>query len=337
MTRPPSAPVRILGVGHVSQDLIFQVPAFPTHPGKYPATAMTATVGGMTANACVAAARLGAEVSIISPVGEDAVVEDFRRHFAAEGVDASGLVPLPGTVSSLSTILVNSGGDRIIVSRRSDAIQAPAPGDWSERLRGVDRLLVDPRCPQWALAALKAAWVQGVGSVLDGDLSPRDDLLSLVPWADWAVFSAGGLRVLAKNLPLDEAAQAASDWDRNDVEGASAVAAWGPDLAQARQLGARVAVVTLGAGGLVWQDEAGQTQWMPASPADPDHPVIDTLAAGDTFHGALAVALAEGQSASASLRWASLAAALKCRRPGGVLGAPTRAELDAALSAPAVQ
>jgi sulfofructose kinase len=56
--------------------------------------------------------------------------------------------------------------------------------------------------------------------------------------------------------------------------------------------------------------------------------VEDTTAAGDVFHGALAVALAEGQSDEAALHFASVAAALKCQRADAVLGAPMRTELE---------
>jgi sulfofructose kinase len=63
-------------------------------------------------------------------------------------------------------------------------------------------------------------------------------------------------------------------------------------------------------------------------PAFEVHPVVDTTAAGDTFHGALAVALGEGRSDEQALRFAAAAAALKCLKPGGVAGAPRRPEVD---------
>jgi sulfofructose kinase len=63
--------------------------------------------------------------------------------------------------------------------------------------------------------------------------------------------------------------------------------------------------------------------------------VVDTLAAGDVFHGAFALAILEGLPIAAAARFACTAAALKCTRFGGRLGCPTRAEVDAAVAASA--
>jgi sugar/nucleoside kinase (ribokinase family) len=60
--------------------------------------------------------------------------------------------------------------------------------------------------------------------------------------------------------------------------------------------------------------------------------VVDTLGAGDTFHGVFTLMLAEGMSERPAMRFAAAAAALKCTRYGGILGAPTRAELEAFLA-----
>jgi sulfofructose kinase len=59
---------------------------------------------------------------------------------------------------------------------------------------------------------------------------------------------------------------------------------------------------------------------------------IDTLAAGDVFHGAFALALAEGCAEADALRFAAAAAAIKCTRFGGITGAPGRAEVEALLA-----
>ena len=152
----------------------------------------------------------------------------------------------------------------------------------------------------WAEAALAEARRLGLVAVLDADTSPRDDLQRLVGLAQWAVFSAPGMAA----------------WHGS----ASA-----SGLAAALAAGAEVAVLTQGAQGLLWQRRGQAARQLPAF-ALPE--VVDTLGAGDVFHGALALALAEGQADALALRFASAAAALKCGRPDGVLGAPRRAELD---------
>jgi sulfofructose kinase len=118
--------------------------------------------------------------------------------------------------------------------------------------------------------------------------------------------------------------------------GVGAIAGDAPDaaaldagLGQALARGAEVAVVTLGGAGLRWQRRGQCVRALPALTAGA---VVDTLGAGDAFHGALAVALAEGQADEQALRFAAAAAAIKCTRHGGVLGAPVRAEVLDLLS-----
>ena len=298
------AAVRVVGVGHVSLDHVFNLPVLPTAPVKTPASRHRDLVGGMTANACVAAARLGAAASIVAPVGDDMAADVFAAYFAREGVQSQGLRRVPGASSSVSAILVDAAGERLIVNHRGDAL-AKAPAFDPAWLDHADVLLTDPRCPAWAEAALRRARWLAIPSVFDGDVAERAALQHLAGLAGWAVFSEPGLAVFS-DLGLDAA------------------------LAQALSLGAGCAVVTLGEQGVAWRRPGQATCRMPAVAVAP---VIDTLAAGDVFHGALAVALAEGQADAAAIGFAATSAALKCLRADGVLGAPSRAELTQWLAA----
>jgi sulfofructose kinase len=278
-------------------------------------------------------------------VGDDELADQFEVALRAEGVDPSGLHRVPGAVSTLSTVLVDAHGERLIVSRRTDALSEPAPPVFGG-LQGCEVLLVDPRCVTWAEAALKQARAAGVRSVLDGELSPPGDLQRLVPWADWVVFSEGGLVAWSRSCSVEAASAQVAQWAAAGPTSSAAAAGplrEGPSqsqrlcerfeaaLLQAVQAGPEVAVVTLGGAGLVWLSKAeAVARHLPAHRVAQ---VLDTLGAGDTFHGALGVALAEGQTPQAALRWASVAAALKCQHRGGVQGAPRRAEVLAALAA----
>ncbi len=298
-----AASVRLVGVGHIALDHHFTVDAAPAPGHKTAARHYARRVGGMTANALVAAARLGAVTELVSPVGDDEVVAEFRAHLMREGVGSSGLLPVLSAQSSVSTVIVDNNGERLIVSHRGDALLRAPQRDaeaWQATLHGAHALLVDPRCVHWAEAALQQARASGVLSVLDADTAPRADLLRLVGLAQWAVFSAPGLAAYS-----DGNTQQALD---------AALAA-----------GAEVAVVTQGAQGLLWQRHQGSLQHMAACTVAA---AVDTTAAGDVFHGALAVALAEGQGDADALHFAAVAAALKCQRPGAVLGAPGRAEVQ---------
>ena len=301
-------PVRILGVGHSAWDHQFTVQAFPARPTKTPAQDYRSAVGGMTANACVAAARLGAQVRIASPLGDDATAPFFEAHFRREGVDPGGLVRVVGACSSVSAVIVDAQGERLIVSRPGDALRLAPPLDVSQ-VDQADVLLTDPRCPAWAEAALQRAQALGRLSVLDGDAAPAEDLQRLVGLCNWAVFSRPGLQAFHPGAVPD-------------------------GLAAALAAGAEVAVVTQDEQPIWWQRRGQELKRMPVFDANP---VVDTTAAGDTFHGALAVALGEGRADEEALRFAAAAAALKCLKPGGVAGAPSRSAVDEFLARQARQ
>jgi sulfofructose kinase len=97
-------------------------------------------------------------------------------------------------------------------------------------------------------------------------------------------------------------------------------------LRRALALGARLAAVTQGERGVCWI-EAGQPKGLRQLPAFAV-PVVDTLAAGDVFHGAFALELARGKVPADALRFAAAAAAIKCSRPGGRSGSPSRDEVE---------
>ncbi len=288
---------RIACVGHASLDHVFEIAAFPTAFTKTPAHAYDMRGGGMAFNAAVATARLGASVRLIGRVGDDPAAAFLRDRLVAEGMEHRGLETVPGAYTSVSTVVVDAQGQRQVFNHRGNAVARAQALD-CRLLEGAQRVLVDPRWVAGAQAALIWAREHGVPSVLDADVSPQDDLRRLVPLVDWAVFSEPGLACFAPTLSTDKA------------------------LRQALASGCRVAVVTLGEHGCRVACGGAFTDY-PAPPVK----ARDSTAAGDVFHGALVLALAEQRGAEQALRFASAAAALKCARGQGALGAPTRESL----------
>jgi len=141
--------------------------------------------------------------------------------------------------------------------------------------------------------------------VLDADVGPREVILGLARLASHAVFSEPAATIVS-----------------GESEPARAL------MTLAKELDGFVAV-TAGADGCFWFDRQSGTirQLRP-----PPVVAVDTLAAGDVFHGAFTLALAEHRSIEAAIAFANVAAALKCRTFGGRLGAPARAEVDALLA-----
>ena len=294
---------RICTVGHAAIDHCFTIDAFPAQPTKTPARDYRTISGGMAANASIAAARLGASVRLHGAVGDDEAGDFLVRRLQASGVDCAQLQRVVGAASSVSAVVIDGQGERQIYNHRGDALARAAPLD-VRALQGCDVLMADPRWMQGALAALRWARSTGVPSLLDGDLSPQADLQALTALSDWAVFSESGLAAFAPYCTLADG------------------------LGLALQAGAQLAAVTLGARGVCWQRAGQSMQSMPAFAVR----ALDTNGAGDVFHAALAMALAQDMADVQAMRMACAAAALKCQRAGGVAHGPDLAEVRAFLA-----
>jgi sulfofructose kinase len=298
---------RVICVGHAALDRVFSVASWPAGSGKIPAHEFAESGGGMAANAAAAVARLGGDAAFWGPTGEDAIATAIHAQFVADGVDATWLRRFEGRKSSHSAVIVDDRGERLVVGYRGDALQATA--DWLPfgQIGLSQALLADVRWPEGALRALRAARDAGVPAILDGEIAARDTLETLAHAADHIIFSERGLEA----------------YSGDDGEGG---------LRRALGTGARMVAVTRGEAGVLWIEATapGEVLRCPAFAVT----TVDTLAAGDVFHGAYALALAEGQRIGDALRFAAAAAAIKCSRPGGRSGAPNRQEVEALLAKP---
>lgn len=293
---------KVICVGHSALDRVFTVEAWPQASAKVRAHAFVEVGGGMAANAAVAVARLGGAAHFWGPAGADSVADIMSAQLQAAGVDVRGLRRFAGLYSSTSAILIDARGERLIVSYRGTALEAPA--DWLQldQIGSAGALLADVRWPQGAIAALRAARRCGIPSVIDADTAEPATLRALAGEAEYAVFSEHGLACFAGGGDIEDG------------------------LRRALALGARLAAVTQGERGAFWI-EAGEPEGLRHLPAFAVS-AVDTLAAGDVFHGAFALELARGKASAEALRYASAAAAVKCTRPGGRSGSPSRDEVE---------
>lgn len=294
---------RIVCLGMSALDAIYRVPSIPATPTKVLATGFSECGGGMAANASVAVARLGGHAHYWGRVGDDEIGRRILAQLAAEGVDVGAVRRVPGCVSPSAAILIADDGERLVCAYNDPALD-PDPG-WLplERMAGFDAALADVRWPAGAAAVLDAARNAGKPAVLDGDVGSPDALVELARRATHAVFSEPGL--------------VCATGEAEPAQGLRRIAALTPAIVG----------VTLGAKGFLWR-EGGRESHAAAPTIEP----VDTLAAGDVWHGAFALALAEGETTACAARFANAAAALKCTRPGGRQGAPTRAEVAAVLA-----
>lgn len=299
MTEAP----KILCAGIAVQDIVMRVESFPPPGAKVSASEFIITGGGCAANAALAVARLGGRAAFAGPLGgkNDAVSERILTDLAAEGVDCAGAARVDGGTASVSLILLDAEGEKTIATQRGVGLGQTLPQDADKLVADADAVLVDNRFPDFVTAVCRAAQARRIPVVIDLDLAtkPDDALLRL------------GTHVIASSEAL------------------RATTGLAEPAAALKRLAGNVpafVAVTDGPNGVYWL-ERGALRHIPAFAVK----AIDTLGAGDAFHGGFTLALAEGRDLIGALRFASAAAALKCTHFGGAAGAPKRAEVDAFL------
>ncbi|TQV70290.1 PfkB family carbohydrate kinase [Denitrobaculum tricleocarpae] len=292
---------KVICLGLAVWDQIFTLEHLPSGGGKNFAKSFTEVGGGPAATAAAAAARLGAETALWSRVGEDDVGRRILADLQSYGVDTANVRRFPNRNSGLAVVLIDAAGERMIVTPGDPGLDGDPAWLPLEQVAAADVVLADLRWPQGAKSLLAAARQSGTTSVLDADLTSEPEAIApLVEAASHVVFSAPALRAFTGQ----EDARAG--------------------LAAARSKTQGIVAVTAGAEGCFWIDGEGNSGHQPAFPVT----VVDTLGAGDVFHGAFALALGERQPLAEAMRFATAAAALKCTRPGGRAGTPSRAELE---------
>lgn len=290
--RGPMTSLFVVGVAVV--DFIFTVDGFPTTADKYRADEARVVGGGCAANAAVAITRLGGRASLAARLSDDLIGDLIISGLDAEQVETDLIHRTPGARSSFSSVYVDHKGQRQIVNFPGDGFDDEAA--WMERPPQVDAVLTDTRWTSGAVKALDIARAQGIPGIVDGE-APIDP--AILARASHVAFSLQGLRSLTSATAPVEALEEI----RRDLPG------W--------------CCVTDGENGVFFTGPSG-IEHIPAF----DIEVVDTLAAGDIWHGAFALQVAEGEDEHTAITFANAAAALKCSSNGGRSGCPVRAEVN---------
>jgi sulfofructose kinase len=296
---------RIISLGCAFWDTIFQVDEIPRHGTKVLAEQAVQAASGMATAAAATIARLGGAVELWTRIGDDATGDAFLQNLAVERVGTDHVRRLPGGRTWISTILVDRAGERLVVPYADPTLDTDPAWLPLDRVAGAGAVLADVRWPEGARALLARARRDHVPTVLDADIAPPDLLRDLIPLADHVLFSEPALTSLVPGAMIGEALRAI-----------------------AGTLDAAVIGVTCG--------ERGALVWRRGDPEILQVPTIairarDTLNAGDVWHGAYVYGLVEGWPLERLVRIANVAAAIKCERFGGRLGAPALAEVLARL------
>ena len=296
----------IVVVGSVTMDLVTRTPRIPRIGQTLIGDGFETTPGGKGANQAVAAARLGYPVAMVAKVGDDAYGPELLRNLARAGVETAAMEQVAGS-SGLAPMFVAQNGENSIV------VVAGANGK-------MDCATVDRH----------RELIGSAGMVLCQLEIPMETLSYTL-----AFCAAAGVPVMLDPAPaatLPEAIWGQTTWfTPNETEAAFYVGddATAEDAAQ-RLLGKGVRNVALkrGAGGVYVAVSGGRAEWVRPFAVE----AVDTVAAGDCFNGAFAVALLEGLDPWSAARLANAAAAISVTRKGAQASMPSRADVDAFLA-----
>src|ERR1700716_2149429 len=301
----PKIPPRILCIGMPVRDLTFRIQELPERGFKVNASHFDEICGGNALNAAIGIVRLGGRASVCGPMGDsrETSAKYIFDKLAHEGIDTKHIVRMPGLVTPISNIMIDPSGERTIVTFRDPGLWKVQLPDAEEVLKDCSAILTENRCAEFCTDLCVEARRRGIPVIVDVDrtMSLREGLLTA---SSHLVFSSEALQSTA------------------------GIADDGEALKKIAKLTPSFLAGTQGAQGTLWLDE---NQTLQRTPAFPVH-TVDTLGAGDVFHGAFALAITEAQYVPGALRFASAAAALKCTRFGGAFAAPQRAEVAELLS-----
>lgn len=296
---------RVVVVGSLNQDLVVNLERMPEPGETVFGTNLERHAGGKGLNQAVAAARLGAPVSMIGSISTDSAGDFLMRIVEEEGIDSAHIARVEGLAGTAVIEVDRDGANRIIVIPGANAtVTADQVRGALEQISDIGAILTQGEVPADAvMAAMEFGRERGVRTVLNP--SPVQEY----PQELW------GLVDIA--VPNEHEIELITGHRTSTSADATAAAR----LLAERGVG--TAIVTRGARGSVWSTltKSGSAGTFTVRP-------VDTVAAGDAFCGVLTAALAEGRSLSEALRWGSAAGALAATREGAVPSLPRRDEVE---------
>ncbi len=297
----------ILVFGSVNMDLVARVPRLPVPGETIQGGRFTTSPGGKGANQAAAAAKLGADVTLIGRVGKDSFGQDLAGHLQEFGVDVGAITTDPHTSTGIAQILVDDAGQNqiAIIGGANQAVGDAELNQLKQRLPQAKILLLQLEIPlPVVVAAAQRAKAAGVTIILDPAPAPEalpDELYAAVD-------------ILTPN---ETEASRLAGFPVTDQKSAAIAA----EKLQSRGIG--TVIITLGSRGSLCATPT-ETFFTPPLPVT----VVDTVAAGDAFNGAIATARQNNQPWQEAVHWATCAAGLSCTRSGAQLSLPNRQEVD---------
>jgi ribokinase len=303
--------MRVTVIGSFMTDLVVRAPRRPLAGESLIGTDFNIFVGGKGNNQAIAAARCGAQVSIIGRVGDDIFAQPLLDTLAENGIASDYVKRDPEAGTGTAMIVIEPGGQNsIVVTPRANLRVTPADVEAArEAFSDAAVVLAQLEVPiPTVLAAARMAREVGARFLFNPAPAPAEALPDEL------------LRLTSIIAPNEVEAAQITGIPTDDQEGA---------VRAARALlerGPEDVVMTLGSRGALWVNHTHVQMFPPFQVVQ-----VDATAAGDAFCGALAAALAQSEPMPTALRWATAAGALAVTKMGATPSLPTRAEVEELL------
>ena len=297
---------KLVVLGSINADHILNLESFPTPGETVTGSHYQVAFGGKGANQAVAAGRSGADIAFIACTGDDDIGERIRKQLQVDRIDVAPVSAVAGESTGVALIFVNGEGENVIGihAGANAALSTSLVDAQRERIAQADALLMQLESPLDSVQMAAQIAHQNQTTVVLNPAPARelsDELLSLVD-------------IITPNET--EAEKLTGVRVENDEDAAKAA-----QVLHAK--GIDTVIITLGSRG-VWASVKGEGRRVPGFKVQ----AIDTIAAGDTFNGALMTALLENSPLADALRFAHAAAAIAVTRKGAQPSVPWREEID---------
>jgi ribokinase len=288
--------VKIVVVGSSSMDLVVTSPRRPEAGETIIGTSFRTVPGGKGANQAVAAARLGAEVTLISCVGDDHYGNMIVDNLQKNGVSTEYVKPVTGVESGTAHITLADGNNSIIVVKGANDFITP---DYVEKaiesIKKADMVLIQQEIPEETVEYV-------------ADVCASNEVKLLLNPAPARKISSEVISKATFLTPNEHEYQVLFD---------------GKERSEMLSILPNKLIITEGERGVRYHNGKEEVV-IPSYKVD----VVDTTGAGDTFNAAFAVAVAERKTLTESLQFANCAASLSVTKFGAQGGMPTREEVE---------
>jgi ribokinase len=297
---------KLVVLGSINADHILNINHFPQPGETVIGKQYTLAFGGKGANQAVAAGRSGADISFIACVGDDDIGERVRKQLASDHIDTQSIEAIKDSTTGVALIFVNAEGENVIgIDAGANKAVTPEYLDrYKQQVIGASALLMQLESPlETVIAAAKIAKDNDTQVILNPAPACElpDELLARVDMITPNETEAEKLTGIKVDSNEDAARAAKALHDK----------------------GIATVIITLGSKG-VWLSQNGEGKLVAGFRVK----AVDTIAAGDTFNGALVTALLEGKPMDSAVLFAHAAAAIAVTRPGAQPSVPWRKEID---------